>query len=117
MARGRPDPVEVWAPIFLYYAGTTAPKFTKDQVLDPKFAIMGDYCKLCDDHFEGSTKEHMRAHRKELTAWLGRRRREGEKRSKAGLAAWRKEQELAAKAQARGIIEGAVEFPADDEEN
>jgi hypothetical protein len=76
MATGNPDPVEVWAPLFLTYAGSGAPKFTKDQVLADGFAITGTYCKLCDSHFTGTAKEHMRKHRKDLTAWLARKRNE-----------------------------------------
>jgi hypothetical protein len=94
MATGRPDPVEVWAPLFLTYAGSGAPKFTKEQVLADGFAILGDHCKLCDDKVTGTAKDHMRTHRKDLTMWLAKRRSEAAKKSLAGLAAARKEKKL-----------------------
>ncbi len=105
MATGNPDPVEVWAPLFLLYGGGPAPKFKKEQVLDPNFAIVFGHCKLCDDMVVGSVKEHMKAHSKDLTRWLGRRRKESAERSKAGLAAARRERQmLSAKAEADAII-------------
>jgi hypothetical protein len=98
---GNPDPVEVWAPIFLYYFGTQEAKFTKEQVLDPKWAIPFGHCKLCDDQVEGSHDTHMRAHRTELTGWLSRRRRQARAKSKNGLAAARREKKMLAEAESR----------------
>jgi hypothetical protein len=94
MATGNPDPVDVWAPLFLTYAGSGAAKFTKEQILADGFAITGNHCKLCDDTVTGSAKDHMRKHRKDLTAWLARKRTEAAKKSQAGLAAHRKEKQL-----------------------
>jgi hypothetical protein len=117
MASRQPDTVEQWAPLFLFFAGTSEAKFTKEQVLDPKFALAGSYCKLCDCHFEGSGVKHMREHRKQLTAWLDKRKRENRKRSKAGLATWRKEQELLAKTEADGIVANPNAYIGEEDED
>lgn len=107
------ETVERWAPTFLQYEGTKSTKFTKEQILDPKFALSrysdhGEertWCKLCDAPVgdEGNSA-HMRDHDRELSAWLKRRRRESEKRSLEGLKTYREEQELAAKISAAAII-------------
>lgn len=117
MASDTPDTVEQWAPMFLFFAGTSETKFTKEQVLDPKFALVGPYCKLCDHRFTGSGVEHMREHRKELTAWLNKRKRDNRKRAKAGLAAWRKEQELLAKSEADAIVANPDAFIGEENED
>lgn len=82
--------------MFLFFSGTSTPKYTKEQVLDEKFALVGDYCKLCDSRVMGSHKEHMREHRRELTAWLSKRRKESAKKSVAALANARRERKLTA---------------------
>lgn len=88
-----PETVDQWAPMFLYYSGTSTAKFTREQVLDQNFAISTHgHCKLCDSRVEGKHKDHMRDHKRELDGWLKRRRNEAAKAKKGGLAAWRKEQ-------------------------
>lgn len=91
------DTVEQWAPIFLFYEGTSAPKFKAEQVLDPAFALhrstrlTRSFCKLCDSLVpEGETDVvHMKEHRAELEKWQARRRKEAAQRSNAGLKAAR----------------------------
>lgn len=113
MATGRPDPVEVWAPMFLFYSGTSTPKFKEEQILDPAFAITHGHCKLCDTPVTDA-KTHMRQHRKELTAWLGKRRKESAKKSKEGLAAVNRERMLAAKLEADKIIANPGDYEEED---
>lgn len=112
MATGSPDSVEKWAPLFLFYAGSGAPKFTKEQVLDANFAITFGHCKLCDSKVTGSSDAHMREHRKDLTAWLAKRRKESSKKSAAGLAAARREKAmLRAHDEAADVIANLDDYP------
>jgi len=89
MANDNPDTVEQWAPLFLQY-------FKKEQILDPKFSLTFNHCKLCDAHVDEPAETHMKKHRKELTAFLAKRRRAAEARSQAGLKKHRRERELEA---------------------
>lgn len=111
MATGRPDSVEVWAPIFTKY-------FKREQLLNPAFAIVGDHCKLCDDMVAGDPGAHMRTHGKELTAWTAKKKREAEARSKQGLAAHRREQAMQRAAEeARDVIEHINDYPEEDNDD
>lgn len=95
MTTSHPDPVEKWAPVFLFYTGTHAPKFTDEQVLKPEFAISFGFCKLCDAPVTGDPHEHMERHRSELKVWRKHRSEEAAKNAQAGLAAARAEKRLA----------------------
>lgn len=110
MATGNPDPPEVWIPMFLYYEGDRSkPKFTKDQILAPNFAITSGHCKLCDSTVTGNTDEHLRKHRKELTAYLAKRRAQAERAKAAGLKKGRgKKIEQAAHDEAADIVAEAL---------
>lgn len=117
MATNNPDPVEVWAPLFLTYAGSGAPKFSPAQVLDENFAITFGHCKLCDAPVIGKVKDHMRKHKQELNAWLSQRKKESAKKSAAGLAAARKEKAmLRAHDEAADVIANLSEYGGDDDE-
>jgi hypothetical protein len=98
MATGRPDPVDVWAPQFAFFTGTTNAKFTDSQILAMAVSPGGAWCNLCDAPVpEGDTAErHVKQHGRELRDWRKRRRREAEKRSISGLKAARAEKKLAA---------------------
>lgn len=86
MSARTPTPPEEWIPLFLYYEGNRAkPKYTKDQILAPNFAITFNHCKLCDTRVDGSPEAHLRQHRKELTAYLGKRRAAADRAKAAGL--------------------------------
>lgn len=91
---GKPDTVEHWAPMFLFFSGTTTAKYTREQILNEQFAITFDHCKLCDSKVEGSHKKHMKTHERELDHWLANRRKESAKKSAAGLEAARREKKL-----------------------
>ncbi len=75
----------------MFYTGTATPKYTKEQTLKMgEQSMQSGHCSLCDDTVRDSATEHMRKHRKELTAWLARRRTKAQRASLAGLNKARK---------------------------
>ena len=110
VAKGNPDSVEQWAPMFLRY-------YKEEQILNPTFAITFDHCKLCDDGPIHNTVEHLREHKKELRSYQARRASEARKKSLAGLAAARKEKQMAKSAtDAADVIANLDNYPKEDED-
>jgi hypothetical protein len=118
MVVGQCCAVEEWAPVFVYYAGTTIPKYNDTQIeaLIRQGGLRG-WCNIGDAPMEGNVEQHVRAHMRELRDWRARRQKEQAKQAKQRLGLARRERQMARAAiEAADVIAHASDYPDDDEE-
>lgn len=101
MSTESPNPVEVWAPTFLTFAGSGAPKFDEKWLAKPENVLStcgnaGTWCKLCDAPVPPveDVDRHHRKHLRELREWRERTSAEAQQRAREALAATRAERAL-----------------------
>ena len=92
-------PAENWCPSFVYYSGTSSPKYNDSQIeaLCRQSALSG-WCNLCDGPLRENSEKHVRAHMKQLAAWRKARGAIVDKERAARLAEARRERKRQADA-------------------
>lgn len=88
-------PAENWCPVYVFYNGTTSPKFNDSQI--ETLARQGTeqgWCNLCDAPLVGDRDAHVAAHMAQLRKWkrersaaIERKRRENARSIPKGEAA------------------------------
>lgn len=110
----RPDesilPADDWCPIYVYYHGTSAAKFTDSQIEGiARAGVERGWCNLCDAPQTDDKEAHVKQHMRDLRAWRKRRGAVIDKERTARLAEARRERKREKDAEA--IAESGIAKP------
>ena len=103
-------PAEEWCPIFVYYKGTSAPKYNDQQI--EQLCRQGaerNWCNLCDAPMHESVERHWSKHAKQLREWRKTRGAIVDRERAERLALARKERKAVADALA--VSESPISKP------